>query len=73
MEIFSDFPARAMPVLPASGVCRRSWPRAAVAEVQLGVQSRPRGSVIRRMSDNLGWSSCFSPPGAAAAQFSGSA
>ena len=24
METFSDFPARAMPVLPASGVCRRS-------------------------------------------------
>ena len=50
MKAISDFPARAMPVLPASGVRRRSWPRAALAEAPFGAQSPPRGSVIRRMS-----------------------
>ena len=51
MEAISDFPARAMPLQPASGVCSGPWPQPALAEAQLGVQSRPKGSVIRRMSD----------------------
>jgi hypothetical protein len=50
MEAISDFPARAMPLRPASGVCSGPWPQPALAEAQLGVQSRPKGSVIRRMS-----------------------
>jgi hypothetical protein len=50
MEAISDFPARAMPLRPASGVCSGPWPQPALAEARLGVQSRPRGSVIRRMS-----------------------
>ena len=43
MEAISDFPARAMPFRPASGVCRRSWPQLALVEVLLEAQSRPRG------------------------------
>ena len=54
MEAISDFPARAMPLRPASGVCRRSWPQPTLAEALLGAQSRPRGSVIRRMSELTG-------------------
>jgi adenylate cyclase len=43
-----------MPLRPASGVCSGPWPQPALAEARLGVQSRPRGSVIRRMSvENL--------------------
>jgi hypothetical protein len=61
MEAISDFPARAMPLRPASGVCSGPWPQPALAEAQLGVQSRPSGSVIRRMSDDIPWS--FAPGG----------
>ena len=43
MEAISDFPARAMPLRPASGVCSGPWPQPALAEAQLGVQSRPEG------------------------------
>jgi hypothetical protein len=50
MEAISDFPARALPWRPGSGVCWGSWPRPALAEAQPRVQSRPRMSVIRRMS-----------------------
>jgi hypothetical protein len=49
IEAISDFPARAMPMRPASRVCSGPWPQPALAEAQFGVRSRPRGSVVRRM------------------------
>ena len=50
MEAISDFPVRAMPVLPGSGVCKRSWPKRALPEALLGVPSWPGEPVIRWMS-----------------------
>jgi hypothetical protein len=39
MEAVPDFPARAVPVLPAFGVCRRSWPLHALDRALLGAQT----------------------------------
>jgi hypothetical protein len=57
MKGISNFSVRAMPVLPASGVRRRSWPRPTLAEALIGAQSRPRGwssGVCRLESDKKG-------------------
>jgi hypothetical protein len=53
MKAISYFSARAMPVLPASGVRRRSWPRPTLAEALIGAQSRPRGWVIALMEERV--------------------
>ena len=43
MEAISDFPARAMPLRPASGVCSGPWPQPALAEARLGCNLGPEG------------------------------
>jgi len=42
MEAVLDFPARAVPVLPAFGVCRRSWHYTHLTEPSLGPNLGPK-------------------------------